>query len=208
MRLAEQRFVDLLASFRSPNPTPGGGSASALSGAVGASLLTMVAGLPRPRATRAEEIKRLTEAGGRCASISARLAQLMDKDSDAYQLVVAAFRLPKSSDAEKAARTVRIQEALRAATEAPLEVMHTCGEAIQTAEIVARLGNPNASSDVRVGLELLGAGLRGARVNVLTNLGSLKDADYVTATRAAVDDLLAKSEAQGAAAIRFLEAGG
>lgn len=153
----------------------------------------------------ADNITQLTEAGARCASISDRLAELMDRDSDAYELVVAAFRLPKGSEDEKSARSLRIQEALRAATEAPLEVMHTCAEAIQTADIVARLGNSNASSDVRVGLELLAAGLRGARLNVLINLDSMKDAEYVAATRTAVDQLVTRAEAERAAAIRSLD---
>jgi methenyltetrahydrofolate cyclohydrolase len=208
MQLAEQRFFDLLRLFRSPTPTPGGGSASALSGAVGASLLAMVAVLPKPRTMTADEITRLTEAGARCASISDRLAQLMDRDSEAYECVVAAFRLPKSSEEEKSARGARIQDALRVATEVPLEVMRTCGEAIQLAPAVARLGNPNASSDVRVGLELLAAGLRGARLNVQINLESITDADYVAKTRDAADRLVTTADAETAAAIRSTETKG
>jgi methenyltetrahydrofolate cyclohydrolase len=208
MQLAEQRFFDLLRLFRSPNPTPGGGSASALSGAVGASLLAMVAGLPKPRTTTADEITRLTEAGARCASISDRLAHLMDRDSEAYERVVAAFRLPKGSEDEKSARGARIQDALRVATEVPLEVMRTCAEAIQLAPAVARLGNPNASSDVRVGLELLAAGLRGARLNVQINLESITDADYVAKTRDTADRLVTTTDAENAAAIRSIETKG
>lgn len=208
MRLSEQRFIDLLRLFRSPNPTPGGGSASALSGAVGASLLAMVAGLPKPRAHTPADVGSLTEAGSRAASMSERLALLMDRDSEAYELVVAAFRLPKNSAEEKTARSGRIQEALRAATEAPLDVMHACAEAIQMAAVVARLGNTNASSDVRVGLELLAAGLRGARLNVSINLTSMKDRDYIEATTAAADQLAARAEEEQAAAIRWLEGAG
>jgi formiminotetrahydrofolate cyclodeaminase len=208
MRLSEQRFIDLLRLFRSSNPTPGGGSASALSGAVGASLLAMVAGLPKPRAHTPDDVRSLTEAGSRAASMSERLALLMDRDSEAYELVVAAFRLPKNSAEEKTARSGRIQEALRAATEAPLDVMHACAEAIQMAAVVARLGNTNASSDVRVGLELLAAGLRGARLNVSINLTSMKDRDYIEATTAAADQLAARAEEEQAAAIRALEAVG
>src|SRR3954466_30977 len=100
MPLSDLRFVDLLAAFRSPDPTPGGGSASALSGAVGASLLAMVAGLPKPRTQGPEDETRLQAARGRCASISDRLAAFMNRDSDAYQGVVAAFRLPKGSEDE------------------------------------------------------------------------------------------------------------
>jgi formiminotetrahydrofolate cyclodeaminase len=107
----------------------------------------------------------------------------MDRDSDAYDAVVAAFRLPKTSEDEKTERTARIQDALRSATEAPLEVMRACLDAIHLAETIAGLGNASAASDVEVGLELLGAGLRGAGVNVEINLTSLKDQDYVAVTR-------------------------
>src|SRR6476469_1109591 len=135
--LSTLRFVDLLASFRSPHPTPGGGSASALSGAVGASLLAMVAGLPKPRAKTADDEQRLSAAGSRCAHISDRLASLIDRDSDAYDDVVGAFRLPKGDEEEKRARTARIQEALRRATDVPMEVMRASAEAIQAAADVA-----------------------------------------------------------------------
>src|ERR1051325_5076340 len=111
MPLAERPFIDLLLAFRSPEPTPGGGSASALSGAVGAALLAMVAGLPKSRAQNPEHETRLANARARCASVSERLATLMDQDSEAYASVVAAFRLPKGSDDEQKIRAERIQEA-------------------------------------------------------------------------------------------------
>jgi len=204
MRLADQRFVDLLAAFRSPDPTPGGGSASALSGAVGASLLAMVAALPKPRAQNADDERRLAAAGGRCASISERLVALMDRDSEAYDGVVAAFRLPKGSDQDKQARSERIQEALRQATETPLDVMRACLEAIQVAADVAALGNANASSDVEVGLELLMAGLRGARLNVAINLGSIKDQAYLETTTARAKQLEAEAESGRQTVVRLL----
>jgi len=204
MRLADQRFIDLLAAFRSPNPTPGGGSASALSGAVGASLLAMVAGLPKSRAQNADDERRLVTAGGSCASISERLTTLMDRDSEAYEEVVSAFRLPKSSDEEKHARASRIQDALRLATETPLEVMRGCVEAIRQAADIAAFGNANAASDVQVGLELLKAGLRGAKLNVAINLASITDQAYVTTTTQRAEQLEADAESGRQAAIRWL----
>jgi len=206
MRLADQRFVDLLAAFRSPDPTPGGGSASALSGAVGASLLAMVAALPKPRAQHADDEGRLAAARESCTSISERLVALMDRDSEAYDGVVAAFRLPKGSDQDKQARSSRIQEALRQATETPLEVMGACRDAIQGAADVAALGNANASSDVEVGLELLMAGLRGAKLNVAINLGSIKYQDYVDTATARATQLEAEAESGRQAALRLLPA--
>lgn len=183
MKLTSQSVSDLLAAFRSSNPTPGGGSAAALSGAVGASLLSMVAGLAKPQATSDEDIARLTQAGARCANLALQLERLVDRDTEAYDLVVGAYRLPKGSDEEKTSRTAAIQAALRAATEAPLEVMRLCREALTLAPVVGSLGNANASSDVKVAIGLLRAGLDGARENVDINLGSVKDASYVQRVR-------------------------
>jgi formiminotetrahydrofolate cyclodeaminase len=183
MRLIDHSVHDLLARFRSPDPTPGGGSASALAGAIGASLLAMVAALPKSKAATEEDVERLSSAGVRCAHLSDQLAAFVDRDTDAYALVVAAYRLPKHTDDEKSVRTIHIQEALRQATDVPLEVMRTCMEAIEQGEVVAQFGTPNASSDVQVAMELLGAGLRGARLNVEINLGSVKDADYAGRVR-------------------------
>jgi formiminotetrahydrofolate cyclodeaminase len=140
-------------------------------------------------------------------AISDRLAGLMDRDSEAYDGVVSAFRLPKSSDEEKTARGVKIQEALRSATDVPLEVMHACLEVIQVAETVAEFGNANAASDVEVGLELLGAGLRGAGVNVAINLTSLKDQAYVAAIKKEAQRLELEESRAHAAAIAALREG-
>jgi formiminotetrahydrofolate cyclodeaminase len=189
MSLSERPVSDLLKAFRSPEPTPGGGSASALAAAVGASLLAMVAGLGKPRAGTDEARGRLQAAGNRCGALSDRLAALMDEDTAAYDAVVGAFKLPKITDAEKSARSIRIQEALRGATAVPLEVMRACAEALQEGAVVVEFGNANASSDTQVGLELLRAGLRGAKLNVDINLANLKDAAYVTAVRDESDPL-------------------
>jgi formiminotetrahydrofolate cyclodeaminase len=204
MNLTSLSVTDLLAAFRSPEPTPGGGSASALSGAVGASLLAMVAGLPKPRVATTEDEARLRAAGERCAAVSSALAALVERDSESYDLVVHAFRLPKGTDDEKANRTARIQDALRAATEAPLEVMRACAEAIEQGAVVAAFGNRNASSDIQVALELLGAGLRGAKLNVEINLASLKDAGFVAKAKDEADRLRVESDAGIAAGVSRL----
>ena len=183
MKLTSMTTSELLAAFRSSEPTPGGGSASALAGAVGASLLAMVAGLPKPKAANDQDVQRLGEAGAQCSALAVQLEALIDEDSAAYDLVVGAFRMPKGTDEEKAARTAGIQRALAAATEAPLNVMRRCAEALALAPIVAALGNQNASSDVAVARALLSAGLSGARENVEINLGSLKDEAYVARIR-------------------------
>jgi formiminotetrahydrofolate cyclodeaminase len=184
--LIDQPFKRLLDAFSSSDPTPGGGSASALAGAVGAALLAMVAGLPKKGATD-EDRAVLGPAREALLALRDELAALVDRDTAAYDHVVAAYRLPKGTDEEKTARAAAIQRALKHAIDTPLAVMRACESAARHGEAVARHGNPSASSDVQVGLELLRAGLRGARFNVEINLGSMKDEAYVAAVRREVE---------------------
>ena len=188
MKLIERSVADLLAAFRSSDPTPGGGSAAALAGAIGSSLLAMVAGLPKSRAATAEDAARLAAAGDRCAALALELEALIDRDSAAYDLVMAAYKKPKATDEEKAVRSAGIQAAMREAIAAPLAVMRACAAAAEQGVVIAGLGNPSASSDVQVGFELLGAGLRGAKLNVEINLGGVKDAAYVGQVRGEVEE--------------------
>lgn len=168
----------LLDAFASSAPTPGGGSASALSGAIGASLLAMVAALPKTRTGDAAERVALDASGTKLGELRQTLAALVDEDTRAYDMVTAAFKNPRGTDEEKAVRKAAIQTAMRAATEAPLATMRACEAAMRESAIVAQHGNPNAASDVWVALELLNAGLRGAQKNVAINLGSLADEAY------------------------------
>ena len=183
MKLTDATVSGLLAAFRSSEPTPGGGSAAALAAAAGASLLAMVAGLPKPRATQPADLEKLKDAGIRATALASRLESLIDEDSNAYSGVVEAFRLPKSSDEEKAARSAAIQRALTSATEAPLTVMRHCAEALTLGPVAIELGNENAATDAQVGIGLLRAALQGAAANVEINLASLKDAEYVARVR-------------------------
>jgi len=187
-KLTSLSVTDLLAAIRSSDPTPGGGSAAALAGAMGASLLAMVAGLPKSRAATQEDLERLQAAGQRCAAVAGDLEALVDRDSEAYGLVMAAYRNPKAPDEEKAARSAAIQAAMREAIAAPLDVMRACAAAAEQGVVVAALGNPSAWSDAQAGFELLGAGLRGAKLNVEINLGSVKDADYAAKVRGEVEE--------------------
>jgi formiminotetrahydrofolate cyclodeaminase len=195
MKLTDLSVTDLLHAFRSPEPTPGGGSAAALVGAVGAALLAMVGGLAHPRTATEEEVERLAAARVQCGEISDRLATLIDLDSAAYDRVVESFRLPKATDEDKRLRQARIQEAMRTATEVPVEVMRACGAAIEQGAVVAAFGNRHASSDLQVGLELLAAGLRGAKLNVDINLASLSDAALVQRTKGEAERLAAEADA-------------
>ena len=204
MTLTERSVRDLIAAFRSSEPTPGGGSASALAGSIGAALLAMVASLGRPAATDENDLERLAIAGRRDAELSNELASLVDRDAEAYDVVMSAYKLPKGTDDEKKRRTERIQQALEGAIATPLDVMRLCAEAADHATVIASFGNPNAASDVRVAVEMLSAGLRGARANVEINLESLRDAARVEAIRSEVARLSQKLEADVEAALARL----
>ena len=188
MSLTSLSVTELLRAFRSSHPTPGGGSAAALTGALGSSLLAMVAGLPKSRAASAEDEARLAAAGARCTALSDELETLIDRDTAAYDFVMAAYKKPKATDEEKAARSAAIQTAMREAIAAPLAVMRASAGAAEQGVVIAALGNPSASSDAQVGFELLGAALRGAKLNVEINLDSVKDAGYAASVRAEVEE--------------------
>lgn len=196
MSLIERSVRDLIAAFRSSDPTPGGGSAAALAGALGAALLAMVASLGRPATTEKDDLERLAIAGRREAELSDELASLVDRDAEAYDVVMATYKLPRASDDEKRRRSERIQQALEGAIASPLDVMRLCTEAAEHATVIASFGNPNAASDVRVAVELLTAGMRGARANVEINLESLKDAARADEIRGEASRLAQKLEAE------------
>jgi formiminotetrahydrofolate cyclodeaminase len=183
MSLTSLSVTSLLDAFASSDPTPGGGSAAALAGAMGASLLAMVAGMPKTKTGTPDAREALDAARSRVMAARATLIDLVDRDSAAYDLVVSAYRQPKGTDAEKADRKQAIQDAMRVATEVPLETATTCAAALAEATTIGELGNPNASSDVGTAIALLQAGIRGAALNVETNVGSLSDATLVAQVR-------------------------
>jgi formiminotetrahydrofolate cyclodeaminase len=190
-------FVDALASAE---PTPGGGTAAAVAGAMGTSLLMMVAGLPKTRGKSDHEKIALSEARAALSSVRDRILALADTDSEAYAKVMDAFRLPKASEDEKSARKRAVQTAMRGATDAPLETLRTAAEAMKLARTVAECGNPSAASDVRVALELLEAASAGATANVEINLSALSDEAYRTSTASAVLELTNEITENAAAA--------
>lgn len=181
----------LLAALASPEPTPGGGTAAAIAGAMGTSLLVMVSGLAKSKNNLDDEKAALAAAQSALEPISSRLIELADADTRAFNDVMAAYRLPKVADLEKTARTRAIQVALRGATQIPLETLRACADALVHARAVADYGSQSAASDVGVGIGLLRAAAEGAAANVRINLTALKDEAFNTATAAETTRLLA-----------------
>lgn len=190
-RFADTTVAQLLAALASPDPTPGGGTAAAIAGAIGASLLVMVTGLAKSRNNLDDEKAALATARTAIEPMASRLMQLADADTQAFNAVMAAYRLPKATDDDKAARSSAIQAALRGATEVPLETLRACGDALAHARAVADYGNQSAASDVGVAIGLLKAAAEGAAANVRINLAGLKDEAFKGATDAETSRLLA-----------------
>jgi formiminotetrahydrofolate cyclodeaminase len=176
--LLEKSVKDLLAAFSSSDPTPGGGSASSLTSAVGASLLMMVAGLPKTRENSEADRSALRGASAVLSGLRQQLAEAIDTDAAAYAQVVAAYKMPKGSHDEQQLRKAAIQRALRAATDVPLGVMRLSAEALTQGTVVAAHGQPSAASDVGVAAALLRAGAGGAFLNIDINLGHIGDERY------------------------------
>lgn len=175
---SEFALIDLLDAFASNAPVPGGGSATALAGALGVSLLVMAASLPKSRTDAPEEAADLAEAAARLRPLRDRLIELIDADATAYRSVMDAMKLPKSSEPEKLRRTDALQSALKEATDVPLDVMRLCQQALTGAVVVARNGYRPAASDIAVGVELLSAAMRGVGVNIDGNLSAIRDDSY------------------------------
>ena len=176
MSLLDLSARELLERFASTDPTPGGGSAAALSGATAAALVAMVCGMPKTRSGSAEERARLDTGLGWAREARERLERLVQEDSAAYDAVMAAYRLPKQTDAEKASRKEAIAAALAGASEAPIRTAEACLVVLRAAAQAAAHGNPNALSDARTGAAMAWAGLVGAAENVRVNAASQGEA--------------------------------
>ena len=176
--LADRTLRDLLTDFASPNPTPGAGGATAAAAGLGVSLLQRGAGLPKTRTGADTERAALQSASTALEPIRAGLLEAIDADAAAYDGVVAAYRLPKATDAERDARKASIQAALQRATDAPLNVMRLTAAAIEQGAAVDANGHIAAAGEVGVGLALLRAARDGARMCVEFNLHDTKDDVY------------------------------
>ena len=171
----ETRLAAFLEALGSSAPTPGGGAASALAGALAAALAEMVAQLTVGRPKYAAVDERVRELIPRLRAARDRLVQLMADDERAFQQVSAAYKLPKWSDDERAAREVAVQAALRDAMQPPLAVMATACDALALAEEISRIGNGMVASDAGCAAILGEAAVRSAALNVLANVVLLRN---------------------------------
>ena len=190
-RLSELTVEGLLERLSTADPIPGGGSASALAGAMGAALVRMVIALSVGRPASADHAEELATLAGSAATLTSELLRLSELDAAAYAAVVAARRLPRETEIERLARTRQVEASTREATMVPLEVARRSQEVLGLAERLAPIGNRHAVSDVGVAALLATAGLRGAAMNVRINLPYLPASDTLrTDAEAELDRLL------------------
>ncbi len=174
IRLTVKDFADTMASDA---PAPGGGSAAALAGALGAALTAMVSSLTIGKKKYAEHEAHAKEIQARASELKDLLLTAVDKDTEAFNIISDAFSMPKGTDEEKAARSAAIQAGLAACVESPLQIMTYSSEALHLIEASLGRFNTSAASDLGVAVLELRTAVLGAWLNVLINLSNMKDKD-------------------------------
>jgi len=187
--LTDLTIKDFLKKTASNSPVPGGGSIAALGGAISASLLEMVANLTIGKKGYEEFEEEMKEISIAVLEYRNRLIEDIDKDSNAYDAVMAAYRLPKSNDEERDRRSGAIQEALKNAVLVPLEVAKMGLDIIKLAGNIVRDGNKNAITDGAVAAMMARTALLSALYNVKINLSSIKDEAFVNEISDQVRDM-------------------
>lgn len=185
-------FLDALASSAA---TPGGGSAAAIMGGMGAALVSMVCNLTIGKKKYAEVEGDMKEVLEKAEDLRHRLTGMIQEDVKAFDTVMGAYGMPKETDAEKGARSEAIQAALKQATEVPIRCCHLAREVIDLALTASEKGNLNVISDAGVGVLAAYAALRSAALNVYINAKMISDKSFVESKLSELDSLLAGAEA-------------
>jgi len=195
MKLVEQKIHEFTAELASDSPAPGGGSASAYMGAQGAALTAMVCTLTLGKAKYAENHALAAETRAKAEQLRQRFLDVIDQDTEAFLVVSSAYGMPKATDEEKAERSAAIQKGLMLCTQTPLLMMELAEQALELIDGLLGKFNENAASDLGVAALSLRACVHGAWLNVLINIGTLKDQEQAAKYRQQGELLLEKSVA-------------
>jgi len=187
-----EKFLTELASAA---PTPGGGGAAAISGAMGAALVSMVCNLTISKKKYVEVEAELKDVLAKSEGLRVVLTGMIGEDVQAFDAVMGAYGMPKNTDDEKAARAERIQAALKTACDVPLACCRACRAVIDLAAITADKGNLNVVSDAGVAVLSAYAGLRSAALNVYVNAKGLEDRDFADERLKELEELLGEAGA-------------
>jgi formiminotetrahydrofolate cyclodeaminase len=182
-----EAFLDELASGA---PTPGGGSAAAIMGAMGAALVSMVCNVTIGKKGHEAVESEMKSVRDESEKLRLRLTALVAEDVAAFDALMAAYRLPKSSEDDKSRRAAAIQSSLRAATDAPLACARACAQVIALSKRAGEKGYAAVISDAGVGVLAANTALRSAALNVYINTPSLKDRAFADAATAELEQLL------------------
>ena len=186
-----QTFLDELASKAS---TPGGGGAAAVSGSMGAALISMVAHFTIGKKGYEGVDDQAKEILAKSEVLRGKLTEAIADDVRVFNRVMASYGMPKETDEEKAARSAEIQEALKEATDVPLECAKLCYEVIKLSQPIAEIGNKNVISDAGVAVLAGYAGLRSAALNVYINIGGIKDKEFADDRQKKLEAMLSDME--------------
>jgi glutamate formiminotransferase / formiminotetrahydrofolate cyclodeaminase len=187
--LASMKISSFLSELASSSPAPGGGSVAALSGGLGAALSSMVCNLTVGKEKYADvqyDIKKVLK---QSEKLRKKLEELIDKDTEAFNDVIKAFKMPKETEEEKKKRSDAIQKGYKTAAQVPLETARTCAEILDIAKGVAEKGNSNSITDAGVSALMAQAGVISAVLNVKINLESIKDEEFVKKLSSEIQDL-------------------
>lgn len=190
MNLTDKSITAFLDELSSDAPAPGGGSVAALSGALGAALVSMVCNLTLGKKGYEDVQDEIDDLLAQSEALRAELAGLLEEDVKAYTGYSLAAKMPRGTEEEKAERQVAMQAALKVATDVPLTIAEAAVKVMDLCMPAAEKGNKWAVSDAGVAVLMAEAALRSAALNVLINLGTLKDEEFVADRRAKLDSLL------------------
>jgi methenyltetrahydrofolate cyclohydrolase len=188
-KLVKQNVKMFLDEVASSSPAPGGGSVAALAGALGAALTSMVCNLTKAKQGYEEVQEEIAEALEKSEELRKDLTDLIDKDTEAFNEVMKAIKLPKETEEQKEQRKIALQTAFKQAAEVPLETARKCIQILSVAHVVAEKGNKNSISDA-VSALMAQTGVQAAMLNVRINLSSIKDPDYVQQVTNELHELL------------------
>jgi len=182
-----RHFLDKLAS---KSPEPGGGSVAALTGSLGAGLVSMVCSLTLGKEKYKEVQPQVEALLKESEKLRQEIQDLIQKDTEVYGGLSEVYKMPKNTDAEKAARTAKMQEALKLACQVPFEIGLKSLEVAKLAGRAAEIGNVAAVSDAGVAVLLAQACAQSAALNVKINVNSIKDEAYNKETWTKMQDVL------------------
>jgi formiminotetrahydrofolate cyclodeaminase len=190
VKLTDRPVANFLDELASNAPAPGGGSVAALSGALGAALISMVCNLTVGKKGYEDVQDDIDDLLAQSEALRKELADLLEADVAAYTGYSVAAKMPRATDEEKAERAQAMQAALKVATDVPLRIAEAAVKVMDLCMPAAEKGNKWAVSDAGVAVLMAEASLRSAALNVLINLGSLKDQEFVAERRAKLESLL------------------